>query len=353
MARRPKHQFLFNYSLATLTLSLALTVGAIGQGTRSTDCRGPQIFNAAECSGDSASADEKALFDLVNKYRVANNKPQLKPSTGLNLVANRRMLDLRQNMRSLTHSWSNCPYDIKNEKTWACVQNAPVTLHSGYQGQGYETLFRTASVRVDPKDALETWKKSSLHNSIILNLDLFANMAWDEMGVGIDGEYAALWFGCSSACMSKAGLADPGLGVSYEQAMQGLTKSLSMANSPSVAGTDKWSGQTSDKKFLLELSGSRIQIAEAAVGITMRLEPNDVLNMEHRSVLAKFLKNVFPEWPDVETWIDRSVAAITIDRSSWRSKTVRGISIQMRAQGTDSIKLTVKPQPKSAGYMEF
>lgn len=43
--------------------------------------------------------------------------------------------------------------------------------------------------------ALDAWKKSDLHNSIILNLGMFEKMQWDEVGIAIDGEYASLWFG--------------------------------------------------------------------------------------------------------------------------------------------------------------
>ena len=42
-------------------------------------------------------------------------------------------------------------------------------------------------------------RRATLHNSIILNLGLFSKVQWDEVGVAIDGEYAALWFGRPSA----------------------------------------------------------------------------------------------------------------------------------------------------------
>ena len=66
-------------------------------------CTGAQIFAATACAGDVNSAEEKALFELVNSYRVARNMPALRLSPSLSMVANRRMLDLKQNLKTLTH----------------------------------------------------------------------------------------------------------------------------------------------------------------------------------------------------------------------------------------------------------
>ncbi len=109
------------------------------------NCSGAQIFTAPACAGDMGTADGSALFRMVNEYRAANKLPALHSSRSLNMVANRRLLDLKQNLKVLTHSWSNCAYDLKDLKTWPCVNDAPRRLNSGYQGQGYETLFRTVS----------------------------------------------------------------------------------------------------------------------------------------------------------------------------------------------------------------
>ena len=106
-------------------------------------CKGNQIFVEKACAGDDISSSERILFDLVNKYRQANGRPEIRLSKPLSMVANRRMLDLGQNLKTLTHSWSNCPYDINVQKTWGCVLDAPKKFGSGFNGQGYETLYRT------------------------------------------------------------------------------------------------------------------------------------------------------------------------------------------------------------------
>ena len=145
------------------------------------NCSGRQILQAENCFGDDVNSDEKTLFDLINKYRLANGRGEVRLSAPLSMVANRRMLDLKQNLKVLTHSWSNCNYDIKDEKTWNCVTDSPKRLNSGYNGQGYETLYRTAMGRALPVPALDAWKKSTLHNSIILNLNTFKAVSYTHL----------------------------------------------------------------------------------------------------------------------------------------------------------------------------
>ena len=68
---------------------------------------------------------------MVKSYRAANKLPELRLSTSFSMVANRQMLDLNQNVRSLTHSWSNCPYDVTDRKSWDCINEAPDALKCG------------------------------------------------------------------------------------------------------------------------------------------------------------------------------------------------------------------------------
>lgn len=129
----------------------ALLRSASGQA----NCTGSQMFTAKDCAGDANSPEEKILFELVNKYRAANERPELRLSAFLSIVANRRMLDLRQNLKKLTHSWSNCAFELKNEKTWPCLLDAPQRLNSGYSGKGYETLYRKSAGNATSALALE------------------------------------------------------------------------------------------------------------------------------------------------------------------------------------------------------
>ena len=326
----------------------ALTSSAMAQ----VPCSGKDALNAKSCAGDSNSAEERALFQLVNKYRAANRRPQIKLSPTLSMVANRHLIDLMQNVKAFTHGWSNCPYDIAVEKTWPCVGDAPQRLNSGYKGQGFETLYRTATGNAAPSLALDAWEKSKLHNSIILNLDMFKNMEWDEVGVALDGPYAALWFGApADKRAAMANVKGIGLGVSYDQAVAGLSKMLSIDQTSSTVEANKWQGFTADKKTKLEIFGSRKDISEASVGISMKLTADGKLSSENQKILVTLLEIFFPEWPNIDAWITSSVAAIAADRSASRTKLVRKNTIEFRSDAPNSLRLRITPESKQK-YIE-
>ena len=97
-------------------------------GNSQSECTKAQIFSSRSCAGDSVSPTEKQLYDLLIKYRTAYGRPAIPLSNALSLVANRHLLDLTQNVRVFTHSWSNCPYDISDQYTWPCIADAPKRL---------------------------------------------------------------------------------------------------------------------------------------------------------------------------------------------------------------------------------
>ncbi|HLM03237.1 MAG TPA: CAP domain-containing protein, partial [Pyrinomonadaceae bacterium] len=113
-------------------------------------CDGKQLFTEKNCAGDTLDTREKELFRLINEYRAQNRLPALVLSDALSVVANRHLLDLNINLRQLTHGWSNCPYDIKNESTWKCILNAPRMLGVKYDGNGYENLYRNHGSAATP-----------------------------------------------------------------------------------------------------------------------------------------------------------------------------------------------------------
>lgn len=307
-------------------------------------CTGDEIFTQNECSGDANSSEENKLLELVNAYRTVNKRDPIKLSSSLSIVANRRMLDLKQNVKRLTHSWSNCPYDIKDKKTWPCVLEAPAKFNSGYNGQGYETLYRVSKGRVSPVKAVEAWGKSTLHNSIILNLGMFAKMPWDEVGIAIDGEYAALWFGYPGSGGKPPEDNLLGLGVSYDQAVAGLSKILSIDLTNSTVENNKWQGHSSDKKIKLEIFGTPRNISEADMVVVAKLDSDKKLSSKSQFALATLLKNLFPEWDEREAWLEKSIAAISADRTASRSKLVRKIAIELSIDGKNSLKLVIKPE---------
>ncbi len=317
-----------------------IALGATQSTLAQPPCSGKVALTAKICAGDTNSPEEKALFDLVARYRAANGLPAIRLSPALSMVANRHIIDLVQNVKSFTHGWSNCPYDFNVEKTWPCVGDSPKRLNSGYTGQGFETLYRTTTGKATPALAMEAWKKSKLHNSIILNLDMFKNMPWDEVGVAVDGQYAALWFGYGGNSGSGTPIKGNGLTVSYDQAVAGLSKLLSI-QATSVAGTSRWLGISADKKIRLEMVGSPNAVTQAIFSI--KLGSSSKLSSDNQKIIVTLLGNLFPEWPNIDTWLTTSVAAISDDSSVWRSKTIRDTKVDLRSDGADSFKLLIKP----------
>lgn len=327
-----------NKVLSIFILTVVCSLIVWGQ----TPCNGKQLFVEKSCAGDSVSADEQALFELIGKYRAANGKPSAKLSNSLSSVANRHLLDLKLNVKTFTHSWSNCPYDIKNEKTWPCIIDAPKRLNSGYNGQGYETLYVTATGKASPQMAIEAWKKSTLHNSIILNLDMFASLSWEEIGVAIDGNYAALWFGTSGSG-SLIGNNEAGLGVTYEQAVNGLSKLVPVKLANSTVESNRWQGISADKKIKFEISGAQTELDEAKMAVTAELEEDGKLSPKNSAALSTLLKNIFPEWKDRDDWLQNNLKLVGADHTLTRTKVVRKILVQLRYGAAGSVQLYFSP----------
>lgn len=306
-------------------------------------CDGKQIFTEKVCAGDNVTADEKSLFELVAMYRSSNGLPAAKLSTALSKLANRHLIDIKVNIRSFTHSWSNCPYDIKDEKSWPCVIDAPNRMNSGYLGQGYETLYVTSEKIAKVSNALESWKKSSLHNSIITNQGMFKDLAWEEIGVAVDGSYVALWFGTPKKARSM-GSEGSGLGITYEQVVAGLSKIVAIKQESTTIEATKWQGSSPDKKIKMEIFGTKKDVSEAKLSVTAKLEADKSLSSNSFNVLATLLKNAFPSWPDREAWLQSSLKAIGANNSAERTKVIGKNLVEVRHGAGGSIVLQLLPQ---------
>jgi uncharacterized protein YkwD len=313
---------------------------ALAQST----CTGADIFTAKGCAGDSISPDEQALFQLVEKYRTSKGLPPIRISSSLSVIANRHLLDLEQNLKAFTHSWSNCPYDIKDEKTWGCITDAPKRFNSPYKGQAYETLYRTTTGKVSPQLALDAWQKSTLHNSIILNLGIFKDFPWDEVGIAVDGQYAALWFGTPGSAGAVA--AENAGDLTTDQVIASLSKILAI----NQADPQKWVGFPPDNKVTFDVVGKNI--GESVFTITIKTEPDGKLGASGNETLKAIFKEMFPEWLDPEVWSANAAAAIAANRAATRTKLVNKRSIEMVTEGADSVRVRVVPDSKPK-YIEI
>ncbi len=314
---------------------LFLAVSSIAIGAQAV-CDGSKVFTENVCLGDNVSPDEKALYELVINYRATKGLAAPKLSNALSMLANRHLIDIKNNIKSFSHSWSNCPYDIKDDKTWHCISDAPKRLKTGYSGMGYETLYVTAETKANINLALDKWKGSSLHNSIITNQGMFKDLIWDELGVSVDGNYAALWFGTPDKVAS--------IGVTYDQVVAGLSNIVTLKQEASTGTATKWQGTSADKKIKMEISGTKSDISETKMAVTAKLEADGQLSSQSYQVLSTLLKNVFPAWTDRDTWLQTSLKAIGANNSAERTKVIGKNLIEIRYGAGGSIVLQIVPQ---------
>jgi Cysteine-rich secretory protein family len=316
-----------------------------------TNCTGNLVFTEKKCVGDEISPQEKELFKIINDYRAANNLPPITLSESLSFVANRHLLDLNNNVKTFTHGWSNCPYDIKNEKTWDCVFGAPQRLNSNYPGNGYENLYRNLGGNATPALALEAWKKSPPHNGLILNLDVWKDTKFDAFGVAISGNYASIWFG-SEGGKDIVAKQTKGLGVSFEKAVQGLTSVLSIVKESSLIDSDKWVGKSADKSVTLEIFGKQEDISETTMAFSVRLEKNFQLSAKNKAVLSTFLMNLTGKWAERETWIDATVNYLSKNRKAVKTVNVQNKTIEVKINAQNNLTVLVKPfeKPKAQEF---
>lgn len=150
------------------------------------------------------SLEEKNLFEAINAYRKSRKLPLIPFSAGLSKVAQLHAKDLMQHYtfrpdnECNPHSWSDkgnwtpCCYTADHREA-ECMWNKPKEI-SGYGGSGYEIAYYTTAT-VLAEDALKGWKNSPAHHELIINKGIWEKVSWKAMGVGIEGNYAIVWFG--------------------------------------------------------------------------------------------------------------------------------------------------------------
>lgn len=148
------------------------------------------------------SGEETALASMLNTYRSGHNLPPIPISADLMVVARTHVRDLALNHPdrspcnihswSAEGSWTACCY-TPGRQSARCMWEKPKEL-TGYQGTGFEIGSRAyAGATFDVH--LTGWQLSPAHNDVILNLNQWRTRGWLAMGVGVYGEYAAVWFG--------------------------------------------------------------------------------------------------------------------------------------------------------------
>jgi len=153
------------------------------------------------------SDKEMKLADGINRYRTENGLAAVPITNSLTKVARTHIIDLNTyhpdtknygNGDCNTHSWSN-----KGDWTAVCytgsaqqwqMHSKPGEITESYDSNGYE-IASWSSGEATAQGAINGWKSSSDHSDVILERNIWTNSAWKAMGVGIDGNYAVVWFG--------------------------------------------------------------------------------------------------------------------------------------------------------------
>lgn len=150
---------------------------------------------------------EQSLLREVNAYRELKGLKPVQLSRSLTYVAQMHVWDLSTNdpfnpRRCNLHSWSSkgpwkgCCY-TDDQKRASCMWNKPAEL-TNYRHSGYEIAFWTnesLSPEAFATEALDAWKKSRGHNTVIVNEGEWNDIEWNAIGVGVAGGYAVVWFG--------------------------------------------------------------------------------------------------------------------------------------------------------------
>jgi hypothetical protein len=168
------------------------------------------VFMAVSHASDQQSPlteKERQLADLVNQYRQDNDLSALPVTNSLTKVARTHVVDLNTYHPDTQtygtgicnrHSWSDhgiwTPVCYTGNSQAAQMWNKPREITESYDGSGYEIACWN-SQEITPSAAMDEWKGSSDHCDTILQQGIFAGTTWQAMGVGIDGNYAVVWFG--------------------------------------------------------------------------------------------------------------------------------------------------------------
>jgi uncharacterized protein YkwD len=173
-----------------------------------------ETTTTAQTSADKVefTSEELKLYQLMMDYRAQNNLPSIPYSKSLTYVAQQHCLDLYNNKPDLgdgcnAHSWSDkgtwsaCCY-TPDHKQAKCIWDKPAEMTS-YTGYGYEIACGSSdpqysSFVMTAEYALQSWKKSSGHNNVILNKENWEDRGWNAVGIGIYKGYACVWFGQES-----------------------------------------------------------------------------------------------------------------------------------------------------------
>ena len=167
-----------------------------------------QVIEALKVMG--LTEKEAKLYYMINAYRESLGLPKLSFSKSLTEVARAHVRDSNtytpenqvdsRGMQGNLHSWSAngswTPVVYTSDHYYMYDMWSKPREITNYTGNGYE-ISSWSSGMISPERALNLWKNSPGHNSI-MTTQITGDADWSDlktMGVSIDGHYAHVWFG--------------------------------------------------------------------------------------------------------------------------------------------------------------
>lgn len=157
-------------------------------------------------TGLCLTAEEAALVQLVNAYRVQNGKAALPATRWLSTTGQFKVWDRIANGavggNCNSHSWSGAmpalwqavcytPDHAQSAQMWAKPRQISANV---YSGNGFE-ITADSGAPMTAAQALSQWQASPAHRDVIINQGAWAGVTFRGLGVGIAGNYAVVWFG--------------------------------------------------------------------------------------------------------------------------------------------------------------
>jgi uncharacterized protein YkwD len=173
-----------------------------------TDLRWPQDLTMQytdKYALNELTPDETELYHLIMSYRKSLKLPDIPVSQSLNIVAKMHVRDLYFNgpyeKPCNLHSWSGqeperwrgCCY-TGDHKYPHCMWYKPAEL-TRYKGKGYEIAYSISNDRATAEGSFRGWLSSPKHHAVIKNSEIWFDIEWKAIGIGIYKGYACVWFG--------------------------------------------------------------------------------------------------------------------------------------------------------------
>src|SRR6266446_1053616 len=169
-----------------------------------------QVINSSQTSSRCLSDEEQKLARLIHDYRNKHGLAPMSITYSLTQVAKVHVRDLHENFcvtvpqsRGLDcnlHSWSSKGYWTPvcyrpDHALAAAMWNKPREITANvYTGNGYELAY-WSSIPATASRILTGWQQSPPHQAVLLETGGWQQKRWPVMGVGIYGQFAAVWFG--------------------------------------------------------------------------------------------------------------------------------------------------------------